>query len=56
MTMPEIKRLVDGALQAARKNGATVVEVKIVGDEATVKISLAPDATTPIAEPDEIIL
>jgi hypothetical protein len=52
MTKAEIKRLVDAVIEAARKNGASEVEVTI--DEATVRIPLAPDK--PIAEPDEIVL
>lgn len=52
MTKAKIKRLVDAAIEAARKNGAPMVEVTI--DDATVKISLAPDK--PIAEPDEVVL
>ena len=52
MTKAKIKRLVDAVIEAARKNGAPMVEVKI--DDATVKISLAPDK--PIAELDEVVL
>jgi hypothetical protein len=49
ITQTEIAR----AIRAARKEGASVVEVKI-GDEATVRISLVPDK--PIAEPEDIVL
>ena len=52
MTKAEIKRLVDAAIEAARKNGVTEIEVRI--DDAIVRIPLAPDK--PIAEPDEIVL
>jgi hypothetical protein len=41
MTLAEINRMIRAAIRAARKEGATVVEVKI-GD-ATVRIPLAPD-------------
>jgi hypothetical protein len=40
MTKAEIKRLVDAAIEAARKNGVTEIEVRIEG--ATVHIPLAP--------------
>jgi hypothetical protein len=53
MTLAEINRMIRAAIRAARKEGAPVVEVKI-GDDATVRIPLAPDQ--PIAEPDEVIL
>ena len=39
--------MIRAAIRAAKKEGAAVVEVKI-GDEATVRIPLAPDR--PIAE------
>ena len=42
MTLAEINRMIRAAIRAARKEGATVVEVRI-GDEATVRIPLAPD-------------
>jgi hypothetical protein len=42
MTLAEINRIIRAAIRAARKEGATVVEVKI-GNEATVRIPLAPD-------------
>jgi len=45
--------MIRAAIRAAKKEGAAVVEVTF-GDEATVRIPLAPD--TPIAEPDEIVL
>jgi hypothetical protein len=41
MTKAEIKRLVDAAIEAARKHGVAAVEVKI-GDGAMVRIPLAP--------------
>jgi hypothetical protein len=47
MTLAEINRMIRAAIRAARKEGAAVVEVTI-GDEATVRIPLAPDK--PIAE------
>jgi len=53
MTLAEIHRMIRAAIRAARKEGAPVVEVKI-GDEATVRISLAPDK--PVAESDEVVL
>ena len=52
MTKAEIKRLVDAAIEAARKNGVLEVEVRI--EEATVRIPLAPEK--PVAEPDEVVL
>jgi polysaccharide deacetylase 2 family uncharacterized protein YibQ len=52
MTTAKIKRLVDAAIQVARKNGASVVEVTI--DNATVRIPLAPNKS--IAEPEEVVL
>ena len=36
MTLAEINRMIRAAIRAARKEGATVVEVKIIGNEATV--------------------
>jgi hypothetical protein len=51
MTLAEINRMIRAAIRAARQEGAPVVEVKI-GDDATVRIPLAPDK--PIAEPDEV--
>ena len=53
MTLAEIHRMIRAAIRAARKEGAPVVEVKI-GDEATVRISLAPDK--PVAKSDEVVL
>ena len=53
MTKAEIKRLVDAVIASARKNGVREVEVKI-GDEATVRIPLAPEK--PIAEDEEVVL
>jgi len=53
MTLAEINRMIRAAIRAARKEGATEVEVKI-GDEATVRIPLAPDK--PVAESDEVVL
>jgi hypothetical protein len=49
ITQAEIER----AIRAAKKAGATVVELKI-GDEASIRIPLAPDK--PVAETGEIIL
>jgi hypothetical protein len=53
MTLAEINRIIRAAIRAARQEGAQVVEVTI-GDEATVRIPLAPDKT--IAESDEVVL
>jgi hypothetical protein len=53
VTLAEINRMIRAAIRAARQEGATVVEVKI-GDEATVRIPLAPEK--PIAETKEIVL
>ena len=53
MTLAEINRMIRAAIRAARQEGALLVEVRI-GDEATVRIPLAPDE--PIAEPDEVVL
>jgi LDH2 family malate/lactate/ureidoglycolate dehydrogenase len=52
MTKAKIKRLVDAAIEAARKHGVAAVEVKI--DNATVRIPLAPDKT--VADSEEIVL
>jgi hypothetical protein len=46
VTKAEIKRLVDAAIEAARKNGVAEIEVQI--DDAIVRIPLAPDK--PVAE------
>jgi hypothetical protein len=53
VTLAEINRMIRAAIRAARKEGAPVVEVKI-GDEATVRIPLAPEK--PIAEDEEVVL
>jgi hypothetical protein len=53
MTLAEIRRMIQAAIRAARKEGVPEVEVKI-GDEAIVRIPLAPDK--PVAEPGEIVL
>ena len=53
MTLAAINRMIRAAIRAARQEGASVVEVKI-GDEATVRIPLAPDKS--VAEPEEIVL
>lgn len=53
MTLAEINRMIRAAIRAARKEGAAVVEV-MIGDEATVRIPLAPDKA--IAESEEIIV
>ena len=53
MTNAKIKRLVDAAIEAARKHGVAEVEVKI-GNEATVRIPLTPDK--PLAESEDIVL
>jgi hypothetical protein len=53
VTLAEINRMIRAAIRAARKEGAPVVEVKI-GDEATVRIPLAPEK--PIAEDKEVVL
>jgi hypothetical protein len=42
MTLAEIHRMIRAAIRAAKMEGAPEVEVKI-GDEATVRISLAPN-------------
>jgi hypothetical protein len=41
MTKAQIKRLLDAAIEAARKNGVTSIEVTI--DQASVRIPLAPE-------------
>jgi LDH2 family malate/lactate/ureidoglycolate dehydrogenase len=51
MTKAKIKRLVDAAIEAARKHGVAAVEVRI--DGATVRIPLAPDK--PLAECEDIV-
>ena len=53
MTLAAIQRTIRAAIRAARKEGVSVVEVKI-GDEAAVRIPLAPD--NPVAEDKEIVL
>jgi hypothetical protein len=53
MTLAEINRMIRAAIRAAKQEGAPVIEVTI-GDEATVRIPLAPDK--PIAESDEVVL
>lgn len=53
MTLAEINRMIRAAIRAAQKEGAHEVEVRI-GDEATVRIPLAPEK--PIAESEEIVL
>jgi hypothetical protein len=42
MTLAEFNRMIRAAIRAAQKDGAREVEVKI-GDDATVRIPLAPD-------------
>lgn len=53
MTLAEINRMIRAAIRATRKEGVAVVEVTI-GDDATVRIPLAPDK--PLAESDVVIL
>ena len=53
VTLAEINRMIRAAIRAAKQEGAPVIEVTI-GDEATVRIPLAPDK--PIAEADEVVL
>jgi hypothetical protein len=53
MTLAEISRMIRAAIRAARKEGAYAIEVKI-GDEATVRIPLAPER--PLADCEEVIL
>jgi hypothetical protein len=58
MTLAEINRMIRAAIRAARKEGAREVEVKI-GDEATVRIPLAPDmpaSDKQVAKGGEIVL
>jgi hypothetical protein len=52
MTLAEINRMIRAAIRAARKEGADEVEVKI-GDDATVRIPLAPD-TVPASNMAEL--
>jgi hypothetical protein len=54
MTKAEIRRLVDAAIEAARKHGVAAVEVRIDVDGATVRIPLVPDKA--IAESEEVVL
>jgi 2-iminoacetate synthase ThiH len=49
ITQAEIER----AIRAAKKAGVTEIELKI-GDDATVRIPLAPDK--PVADSEEIVL
>jgi hypothetical protein len=53
MTLAEIIRMIRAAIQAARKEGAAVVEVQI-NDAAIVRIPLTPEK--PVAESEEIDL
>jgi hypothetical protein len=53
MTLAQTRRMIRAAIEAARKAGVPVVEVKF-GDEATVRIPLVPDQ--PIAEDEEVAL
>jgi hypothetical protein len=53
MTLAKVHRMIRAAIRAAKKEGGPEVEFKI-GDEAIVRISLAPEK--PIAESGEIIL
>jgi hypothetical protein len=53
MTLAEIHRMIRAAIRAARREGASEVEVKI-GNEATVRIPLTPEK--PVAESGETIL
>jgi hypothetical protein len=43
MTLAEINRMIRAAIRAARKEGASVVEVKVDNYGATVRIPLVPD-------------
>jgi hypothetical protein len=52
-TLAQVKRVIRAAIRAARQEGAHEVEVKI-GDDATVRIPLAPDK--PVAEPEKFVL
>jgi hypothetical protein len=53
MTLAEIHRMIRAAIRAAKKEGAPEVEVKI-GDEASIRIPLAPEK--PIPDAGEIVL
>jgi hypothetical protein len=53
VTLAQINRMIRAAIRAAKQEGAPLVEVTI-GDDATVRIPLAPDK--PIAEPDKVVL
>jgi uncharacterized radical SAM superfamily Fe-S cluster-containing enzyme len=57
MTLAQIHRMIRAAIRAARQEGASEVQVTI-GDEATVRIPLAPDtlADKSVAEGREIVL
>jgi hypothetical protein len=57
MTLAQIHRMIRAAIRAARQEGASEVQVTI-GDEATVRIPLAPDtlADKSVAESREIVL
>jgi hypothetical protein len=44
MTLAQINRMIRAAIRAARQEGAPEVQVTI-GDEATVRIPLVPDAS-----------
>ena len=48
-TPTEFKRKIRAATRTAKEAGATEVEIKTVGDEIVVRISLAPDQ--PLADP-----
>jgi hypothetical protein len=52
-TKAKIERLIDAAIEAARRQGVHEIEVKI-GDGTSVRIPLAPDK--PLADPGEIVL
>jgi hypothetical protein len=52
-TKASIKRLIDAAIEAARKQRLPMVEVTV--DGATVRIPLSPD-NKPVAEPEEVVL
>jgi Asp-tRNA(Asn)/Glu-tRNA(Gln) amidotransferase A subunit family amidase len=54
MTLAEVQRMIRAAIRAARQEGVQVVEVDF-GDEATVRIPIAPH-DTPVAESPEIVL
>lgn len=53
MTLAEIHRMIRAAIRAARKEGASEVQVTI-GDEATVRIPLASEK--PVAKSAKIVL